>query len=243
MEKIAIGLLRSSHTVPIKKAFIEKLIKSGSTPSHDYTVNDFIFEIETIWNIQYNSIAITDLIKIKANFASFQKHFLLIQTILNYFLECQIKKLSETNTELIEKKFQELLLHLINLIKSKLISNLNHSEDLTIKREDFLLLIVWLRLLTDSFVTELKNYQLCANFINILSTLNLALTEQNITSNYIIYLIQNDSIFCEEYLKFTTTFFSLLENVSVNEEDNSESKIRDEFVIRTLFETNSILIR
>ena len=119
---------------------------------------------------------------------------------------------------------------------------MNSSENIEIKREDFLLLIVWLRLLTDSFLTELKNYQLGASFINILSTFNLALAEENSIANYIIYFIQNDSIFCEEYLKFVTTFFGLLDNIK-EEEDNSELKIRDEYVLKTLTDMNSILIR
>lgn len=255
MEKLAIGLLKSNHNIQLKETFIEKLIQGEATnkPSPTYSPRHFINEIEDLWTIANNTSA--DLEKAKSNYASFQTHFGLIKKILSHFLDYEIRlKFHEFNgVELTEKEFPNLLIHFINLIKSTFSTCPGHTESISLKRERLLLLIAWLRLLTETFLVSLKDFELAANFINILSTLNLTLMEsENLNASYFLYLIQNDSNFCEECLKFFSAFLSLVgHNVQCDLESSNETedttetayKTLSQFLLKTLSETNSILIR
>jgi len=240
MEKLAIGLLRSSNRIQIKRAFIEKLISSESLPSPNYNLTNFISELESLWSIQNSDSS--DLNKLKDRYDSFQIHYNLIQSIVNYFLTLEVKSIaSDLNLNLIEHKIQNLLAHFSDLVKSVFESNSSQLTPL-VKRENFLLLIVWLRLLSESLISGLRQFQLSANFINILTTMNMFLIQDatDTNSTYFLYFIQNDSYFCDEYLKFTATFLDLLD-------DKGDGAIRtmevNKFILESLLESNRILIR
>ena len=237
----------------------KKIIKQDTAnisinkPSTTYSTHEFILEIESIWNLQatYTTAPPPTLDKLQANYSSFQKHFTLIKTILNHYLAREINILAEMNdSKFMETKFQDLLIHLINLIKATLTGEYflldHHAEDLFLKRERFILLIVWLRLLTEAFGGSLEAYELCANFINILSTMNLCLMDKSsLNASCMLHFVQNDAYFCEEFLKFLSTFIVL--TGSLNSSDDAAStrpyQSLSEYVIKSIFETNSILIR
>ncbi len=250
MEKIFIGLLKSEHNIQIKKAFIEKLIKQDvvNSQSVSYSPQEFIHEIEAIWNIQDTT---SGLEKLQANYESFQKHSSIIKSVLNHFLTREIYLLTEKNDfKLIEQKFQDLLIHLINLIKTTFSTDetSQNGETMMLKRERFLILISWLRLLTESFLKSLKAFELCSNFINILSTFNLTLMDsENLNASYLVHFLQNDSYFCDEFTRFLGTFLILVEQSTAADSDDIEVKSQhqslNQYVLKSLFEINSILIR
>ncbi len=254
MDKIFIGLLKSEHNVKIKKAFIEKLIKQDVLNNQlvSYSPQDLIQEIEVIWKIQSTNL---DLENQQANYESFQKHFSIIKLVLNHFLMRETNILLQiNNSRIIEKKFQNLLIHLINLIKIFFATDemgLN-IETMLLKRERFLILIVWLRLLTESFLNCIKTFELCSNFINILSTINLSLMDtDNLNASYFVHFLQNDSYFCDEFLKLIAAFLILTEDSLTAESEAVDDPLKsptlyqslNDYVLKSLFEINSILIR
>lgn len=246
MEKLAIGLLRSSNSIQIKKAFVEKLISSGSQPSPNYNLTDFISELESLWSIQNTSDADSNNVdKLKTKYDSFQTHYNLIQSIVNYFLALEVKKIASDqngqNLKFIETKIQDLLTHFNSLIKTIFECNVSE-QTVLIKRENFLLLIVWLRLLSESLINGLRQFQLSANFINILTTINMFLKQTGLSSTHFLYFIQNDSYFCDEYLKFAATFLDLIDEKG-DVDRTKESLEINKFILDSLLETNCIIIR
>jgi hypothetical protein len=139
-----------------------------------------------------------------------------------------------------EAKFQALIVHLIDLINSTFLTF--HSNrtisNVVLMREFLMISIVWLRLLCDSFLNGLHNFELSSNFLNILSTINGNLKkEESFSKTCFLYYMQNDSVFCNEYLSFIDVFNCLLD------EKCMDQKLIVELVIKTMTETNAMLIR
>ena len=242
MEKIVIGLLRSQHNVKIKRAFIEKLITSHNEPSANYTLKELINDIELLWSIGIKP----DLNGIKQDsYESFVSHYDIIKSILNYFLLRE-----ETQQQIIEINIQQLITHLINLIKMTFLWNLNRELNYYAIRQNYLILITWLRLLNESYLSNLNNFELCSNFVNVLSTLNTNLIQTDKNSSIVfLYFIQNDSHFCKEYLSFTKSFLLLTDkyNSTVSDSSNLEQLKKYDKIIqyleKSVLDTNVLLIR
>ena len=233
MDAILLGLLRSSHNIQIKKAFIDKLIHAGTAPQVDFDLVKFFASIEAIWHMN-------DQEDDAPNYKSFLSHYDIVKSILIYFLKCEIKSSASVSFETVQDKFQTLLSHLISLIKSTF--TLGHSTSVHAIRERCLLLITWLRLINESFRIGLSNLELCANLINVLASTSLYLAQSNtyFVANCVLYLVQTDAQFCDEYLRFLTSFYSLIDTLDKNsiEHANIITFTNDSF-----HEANALLIR
>jgi len=243
MENILIGLIKSDHNVRFKKAMIEKLLASKSEPSPHYTLKDLMNEIELLWSIGQDADLNAEKCCATTNlYDSFSAHYDLIKLILAYFIK---RDLDAT------LNIQELMTHLINLIKILFMPNLNRENNYRMIRQNFLVLIKWLRLINDTFLASLNNFEICSNFVNILSTLNTNLLyhPDKASSIHFLYFIQNDSIFCREYLNLTKSFLVLNDKYNSNANDTADLdqlKKNDkivQFLEKTILDTNSLMIR
>ncbi len=242
MENIFIGLIKSDHNVRFKKAMIEKLIASKSEPSANYTLRDLMNEIEILWSIGQDADSNAKKCCATASLCdSFGMHYDLNKSILAYFIKRDLNALN----------IQDLMTHLINLIKIFFMPNLNRESNYGMIRKNFLVLIKWLRLINETFLANLNNFEICSNFVNILSTLNanLLYNPDKASSMNFLYFVQNDSVFCREYLSFTKSFLVLNDKYNSNANDTSDldqlkkyDKII-QFLEKTILDTNSLMIR
>jgi len=248
MEKIVIGLLRSQYNVKIKQSIISKIIESKTKPSVTHSSQDLLTDIELLWSIgqdpDFNSNKRCDISLI---YESLLEHYDLIKLILNYYLS-----LEETQSTdcIIETYIQKLITHLVNLIKITFMPNLNRTNDLYKMKQTNIALLVWLRLINETYLTKLNNFEICSNFINILSILNSQLFKSDkISSISFLYFVQNDLPFCKEYLNFTKSFliladkyFKTTNDISDLEQLKKYEKII-EYLEKSILETNILMIR
>ena len=233
MDAILLGLLKSSHKIQIKKAFIDKLIHAGTAPQVDFDLVKFFASIEAIWRMNGQEDD-------TPNYESFLSHYDLVKSILIYFLECEIKSSSSVSFEIVQDKFQALLSHLIGLIK--LTFSPTHSTNVHVIKERCLLMITWLRLINESFRIGLSNLELCANLINVVASTSSYLAQSNTNSvaNCFLYMVQTDAQFCDEYLRFLTSFYSLIDKLDNNSIEHANII---KFANNSFHEANSLLIR
>jgi hypothetical protein len=187
-------------------------------------------------------------------------------------LKFEIRKLEKQQLEHsidtfkdVEIKFQELLIHLTDLIKFNLSNNqsidtndnLDFSKILNLLREKLLIFVGWLRLITESFLANLNSFKLSANFVNILLVINSYLVTSLATTSFhskcFLFFIQNDEQFCDEYVKFILTFLNLIDKYSAETKFHNETeavtqettvlKNMFQYVIKCLYETNMLLVR
>ena len=121
MEKILLGLLKSTHKIKLKEALITKLIKSNQQQSPQFNLNSFIDDIENQWSISTLAFDLSAGSYDLKNSESFLEHYDGVSESLKYLLvfqkKCFKSNLKEVDNIVIPKPYTDLLTHLLNLIK------------------------------------------------------------------------------------------------------------------------------
>jgi hypothetical protein len=203
MEKILLGVLKSSHSIKLKKVLLDKFISDSESAtstaqqqlSVDFSLIEFIRELESIWNI--GNVA---LIGRKGDYESLSSHYDLVRSVLKRLFVHQEKLnaayLVEQRSEQIGE-FGELVSHVSNSIKATFA--VKTSKSLKCIKRAMLTLLLWLRLLIDSFNISVTSIETRINLINLLTVLNSCVKESTSTFNF-LYFVQSDSAFSRDYL-------------------------------------------
>jgi hypothetical protein len=258
MEKIVTGLLKSTHNIKLKNALFQKLIEGKQLPSASFNLNEFIDDIEKQWSIGLNlNLDLTNLNKTNTNqnYESLLAHYDLISNSLNYFLKWQEEQINNKlqlnlNNEDVFKPYSDLITHLINLIKITFLPNLNRSNSLIILKNNVLILITWLRLITESFLANVTNIEFRFKLISCLAILNSNLNSLNKNENAVnyLYLIQNDVKFCSEYVGLVRSLMVPLVDFNANAKQEYEAFFEKNFsqicafIEKCLYETICLLM-
>ena len=253
MEKILIGVLKSSHKIKLKEALISKITESSQTPSLSFNLSEFVDDIEQQWHIGVNLNTDQLTYDVNLNYHAFLSHSDLITSCLKYIFAYQetVQSREEASAAFVLKSYQDLLTHLLNLVKLTFLPNLNRSNSLLVKQSVHIL-IVWLRCVCEAFLEKVSHTELCFNLVSLLAIVNsnLSFSSKNpsVSSMNYLYFMQNDATFGKEYVKLVRSIMLPLIEKNLNASTRYDAFLEKNFnqiysyVENCLFETSCLLI-